>query len=294
MIAVCNPLAEHYQTAAMKVSTLILTCNEEGNLPRCLNALQWCDDIVVLDSGSTDRTAQIAQSYGARVLTRPFDNFAAQRNYGLDAGAFRHEWILHIDADEVVTAEFQAALERLSPPPETSAFRVPSKLMLHDRWLRYSGMYPTYQVRLGHRDRLRFKQVGHGQREDLPNSAVATFEHPYLHYNFSHGLSAWFIKHVRYAREEAALVLAGTSGAIEWRDLHRGATERRHLVKALAGRLPWVLRPFCRFLYIMVIRQGFRDGRAGLTYALMLSAYEAMIAVYGYERTLRKSQENAR
>lgn len=273
----------------MNVSVLILTYNEVTNLPRCLEALKWCDDIVVLDSGSTDDTVAVARTFGARILIRPFDTFAAQRNYGLDAGDFQHDWILHLDADEVVPVQFIAALTRLDPADGISAYRVPSKLMLFDHWLRYAGMYPTYQVRLGHRERLRFKQVGHGQREDLPQSAVATFDEPYLHYNFSHGITTWFIKHVRYARDEAEHAIAQRNRPDQPKlgDVFQGGTQRRRLIKAMVGRLPWVFRPFLRFFYVIALRQGFRDGRAGLTYAIMLSVYEGMIAVFGYERMLR-------
>lgn len=273
----------------MKVSVLLLTFNEACNLPRCLDALQWCDDIVVIDSGSTDDTVEIARQRGARVLHRAFDDFASQRNFGLSEGRPKHEWILHLDADEVVTEAFAIELSKLQPMAGLDAYNVPSKLMLHDRWLRNAGMYPVYQVRLGHRERLRFKQVGHGQREDLPPDRIGIFCEPYLHYNFSHGLSAWFIKHVRYARDEAntAVLLRGGTEASRPFDVFRNSTERRRAVKAVAGRLPWALRPFLRFFYIMVIRGGFRDGRAGLTYATMLSVYEGMIAVFGYDRILR-------
>ncbi len=272
----------------LKVSALILTLNEEGNLPRCLEALAWCDDVVVLDSGSTDRTAEIALSYGARFITRPFDTFADQRNYGLERGSLIHEWVLHLDADEVVTTEFKVALDQLVPARNVFAFRVPSKLMLHDRWLRHAGMYPTYQVRIGHRERLRFKQIGHGQREDLPASAVATFEEPYLHYNFSHGIPAWFVKHVRYARDEGENIFSQRQRPQAGRlnSISLGRTGRRRMAKTLAGRLPLFLRPFLRFFYIMVICQGFREGRTGLTYATMLAVYEGMIAVFGYERMM--------
>jgi glycosyltransferase involved in cell wall biosynthesis len=273
----------------MNVSVLILTYNEEMNLPRCLEALKWCDDIVVLDSGSTDRTVDIARSLGSRVLLRAFDNFAEQRNFGVENGRFLHEWVLHLDADEVLTPALQAELEKLIPPAGIWAYRLPSKLMLFNRWLRYAGMYPSYQVRLGHRDHLRFKQVGHGQREDLPSSAIATIEEPYLHFNFSHGISAWFIKHVRYAEDEAALALASNSESrvAKGRDFFGGRAGRRRLAKSLVASLPWLARPFLRFFYIMFICQGFRDGRAGLAYAVMLSVYEGMIAAFGYAYLLR-------
>lgn len=197
----------------MKVSTLILTFNEEGNLPACLAALSWCDDIVVLDSGSTDKTIEIARRHGARILERPFDTFAAQRNFGLDAGSFRHDWVLHLDADEVLTPAFREHIASLAPMPAIDAWRVPSKTILFGRWLKHAGMYPTYQVRLGHRERLRFKQVGHGQREDLSSDRVATFPEPYLHYNFSHGMRRWLEKHIRYAQDEAREIIARRRGA---------------------------------------------------------------------------------
>jgi glycosyltransferase involved in cell wall biosynthesis len=273
----------------MNVSTLILTHNEVANLPRCLAALAWCDDIVVLDSGSTDATVEIARAHGARVLSRPFDTFADQRNYGLDAGELRHDWVLHLDADEVVTPEFAASLADLTPSPDIDAYRVPSKLMLFDRWLRHAGMFPTYQVRLGQRDRLRFKQIGHGQRESLPPDRVGTFKEPYLHYNFSHGMAEWLAKHIRYAKDEAAFSAAQKSSAerTNLRDMFVGSTQRRRFAKSLAGYAPWALRPLLRFFYILVVRQGFRDGRAGLDYAMMMAVYEGMIAIFHYEYLLR-------
>src|SRR4051812_49538442 len=109
----------------MKVSVLILTFNEAENLPTCLEALSWCDDIVVLDSGSTDETVAVSRSYGARVLIRPFATFADQRNWGLDHGALCHEWVLHLDADEVLTDAFYNALVALTPPDSINAYRVP-------------------------------------------------------------------------------------------------------------------------------------------------------------------------
>ena len=263
----------------MKVSALILTFNEERNIAACLGSLVGIDDIVVIDSGSTDRTCALAEERGARVLTRPFDNFANQRNFGLNEGSLRHEWVLHLDADEVATSEFLTALESLAPEPGMEGYRVPSKTILNGRWLQYSGMYPTYQVRLGHRDRMRFKQVGHGQREDLAPEQVGIFPEPYLHYNFSHGMPQWLRKHVGYAEAEAEQFLRDREVALRSRGFFSGdKTERRRALKRLVNRLPVVLRPPLRFLHTYVLRRGFLEGKAGLQYALMLSCYEAMIA----------------
>ena len=278
----------------MKVSVLILTCNKSANLPACLGALAWCDDIVVVDSGSTDDTVEIAERHGARILKRPFDTFASQRNFGLEHGNMRYEWVLHLDADEILTDAFVSALGRLDAPNNLDGYRVPSKLMLFGQWLHYAGMYPTYQVRLGHKERLRFKQVGHGQREDVALERVGLFPEPYLHFSFSHGMRRWFEKHLRYASDEAELMLAlraGASGSISGSPFATGSTERRRAVKAWSARLPFALRPPLRFLYVYFFRQGFRDGRAGLTYALMTSVYEGMIAVFAYEKLLSSTDK---
>ena len=264
----------------MKTSVLLLTFNEERNLPRCLAALAWCDDVVAVDSGSTDATRALLRRAGVRVLSRPFDTFARQRNYGLDHGGFRHDWVLHLDADEVVPPAFRARLAALEPPDGIDAYRVPSRLMLDGRWLRRAGMYPAYQVRLGRRDRLRFVEVGHGQREAVPAERMATFDEPYLHHNFSHGPAAWLAKHLRYAEAEAALLSRPGTTRASLRDLFaRDGTRRRRAMKRLAGRMPPLLRPFARFVYVYLLRRGFLDGRAGLRYAFMLATYEAMIAV---------------
>lgn len=276
----------------MKVSVLLLTFNEEANLPRCLGSLAWCDDIFVVDSGSTDQTVMIAQNAGARILTRKFDNFAEQRNYGLNFGAFKNEWVLHLDADEVVTPAFELALRQLAPDSAIDAYFVPSKTMLFDTWLKHAGMWPTYQVRLGHRDKLRFIQVGHGQREDLPLERTAKFDEPYLHYSFSHGLYAWLQKHVRYAEDEAVeLVKARKAGTKNGLEAEIGGSDQvvnhRRRMKQAANQLPLMLRPFARFFYVYVLKRGFLDGGLGLIYSFMLSVYEGMIAILAYEK-LRK------
>jgi glycosyltransferase involved in cell wall biosynthesis len=270
----------------MNVSVLLLTHNEELNLPRCLNALRWCDDIVIVDSGSTDNTVEIARERGAQVLKRPFDDFASQRNFGLDNAIWKYEWILHLDADEIITKEFERKLQELQPVEHIDAYLVPSKLIFFGKWLRHAGMYPTYQVRLGRSRRLRFKQVGHGQREDIPNNNLAIFEEPYLHYSFSHGLRRWLERHVQYADAEAKEVYEQISAKhFRWSDLvTRSAIGRRRALKAISMRIPLALRPLVRFCYVFFVQKGFLDGARGFLYALMLGVYEGMTSILVYER----------
>lgn len=268
----------------MPVSILLLTFNEELNLPRCLAAIAWCDDIVVLDSFSTDGTVATANAAGVRVFQRKFDNFAGQRNWALGNVSFQREWILHLDADEVCTRQLQAEIAARIGDSHYDAYRVPSKTIFFGKWLRFAGLYPSYQVRLGRNPVFRFKQVGHGQREDIDPARVGTFKQPYIHYPSSKGLDDWFAKHNRYSSDEAmgAAGRAATDaldllGLVTWRD----PTRRRRAIKALANRLP--LRPALRFLYVYLGRFGFLDGAAGYHYCRLLAMYQAMIDMKAME-----------
>src|SRR5580698_1020237 len=119
-------------------SVLILTLNEEGNLADCIESVKWCDDIVVLDSLSTDRTVQVAETAGVRLFQRRFDDFASQRNYALDEIPFKHPWVFHLDADERFTEPLRRECEAAITEDQHSGFLVPSKLMFMDKWLRWS------------------------------------------------------------------------------------------------------------------------------------------------------------
>lgn len=262
---------------ALDVSVLILTLNEERNLPRCLGALSWCDDVVVLDSGSTDRTMDVARQTGARVFDRKFDDFAGQRNFGLESIAFGHRWVLHIDADEVVTPELVAAMEHALANTSYIAFRMPSKTIFQGRWLKHAGMYPVYQVRLTKVGSFRFRQVGHGQKEDASADSIGMIGEPYLHFAFSKGLHDWFDKHNRYSTQEAKHSLELRAMPLDWAGLvSLNPYRRREALRRASTRLP--MRPLLRFVYVYFLRFGFLDGLPGLVYASLLTQYEFMIA----------------
>jgi glycosyltransferase involved in cell wall biosynthesis len=270
-------------------SILILTLNEEINLPACLQAVSWCDDIIVLDSFSMDRTREIAEKKGARFYQRKFDNFANQRNYALENIPFKHEWIFHLDADEIVTQELIKEIRETIEHPQYDAYRIPSKIMLYGKWLRYSGMYPNYQVRLSRHPVFRFRQSGHGQKEDIESTKIGTLKNHYLHYSFSKGFEDWFEKHNRYSSMEAVESLRHIrEERIKWQELLSGdASKRRKALKEISYRLP--VRPLFRFLYMYVFRLGFLDGYAGLTYCSLLSVYEYMIVL-----KIRESEQRQR
>ena len=151
---------------SIPVSVVILTLNEEINVADCIESCGELGDVHVLDSGSTDRTRELGESHGATVWNNPFESFGAQRNWAIDNITVDHDWILHLDADERVTPELAQALRDLfKSDPTEAGFYLPNKLMLMGRWLKRCGGYPTYQMRLFHRGRMRFQDYGHGQRE---------------------------------------------------------------------------------------------------------------------------------
>jgi glycosyltransferase involved in cell wall biosynthesis len=259
------------------ISVVILTQDEVVNIERCLASVSWSDDVILVDSGSTDGTVDIAVGAGARVLNRPFDNFANQRNFALDEGQLKYDWVLHLDADEEVSAELRLEIESIAEGSKGKAgYLVPSKLMLLGKWLKHSGMYPAYQVRFGRLEALRFKMVGHGQRECLESNDLGVLQGALIHHNFSKGISEWITKHARYARDEAYTSLANRH-EFNWRDLSQisDSLKRRRSLKQFADSLP--LRPLARFSYVYFLRLGFLDGRSGLRYALLMAVYQWMI-----------------
>ena len=260
------------------ISVVVLTLNEESSLQRSLDSVAWSDDVLVLDSGSTDATVDIARRAGARVLVRKFDSFAGQRNFAMDSGGLRHPWVLHLDADEVVPAALRDELGALARQrlPGFAVYRLPSRLIFMGKWLRHAGMYPAYQVRFGQAASLRFVDHGHGQREVQPPEQVGTCSAALDHYNFSKGINDWFSRHLRYARREAQLALAERGLAPAWAELWRGdATRRRRALKQASARMPF--RPLLRFLYVYIAKAGFLDGRAGLHYAALMASYQHLI-----------------
>ena len=269
------------------ISVLVLTLNEENNIARCLSSVAWSDDVVVLDSGSSDKTVEIAKSMGARVYTRPFDNEASQRLYSIRNIEFKHNWVFNPDADEVATtALVSEMLARVEAGGDgCAAFRVRFRTMFCGKWLRWSSLYPTWVVRLFRPEKLSFsRDINLTYHVD---GDVGYLREHFLHFTFNNGIAAWFDKHNRYSSKEACEVLKslerGDFGFSHM--LTGGAVERRRILKELSFRFPF--RPLLRFFYMYVIRLGFLDGLMGLRYCVMLSIYEYMIDLKVKEIKLR-------
>jgi hypothetical protein len=257
-------------------SVVILTLNEERDLPLCLASVKDCDDVVILDSGSTDRTVEIARAAGARVFANPFRNFGDQRNFAQRKIPFRHPWVMHLDADEQMTPELigEANQATASTNSGTDGYLIAPRMIFESRWIPHCTDYPAYQARLVRAPEFEFIQVGHGQRE-APHMRLQKLSGNYLHDLSSDGETGWLAKHRRYATAEAhthhALIQANRWGELYSRD----ALLRRRALKRLSYRLPF--RPTLRFIYQYFLRGGFLDGPPGLRYCLLLRRYEQFV-----------------
>lgn len=262
------------------ISVLILTRNEEQDLPACLDSVAWSDDVHVFDSISTDRTVAVAESRGARVTQRTFDGYASQRNAALHGLAFRHAWVLVLDADERVPAPAAEEMLRFvaTAPDQTVAARLRRRDFLMDTWLRHAQISPFY-IRLVRPQRMRYeREVNEVVKVE---GDIVDLAEPFDHYPFSKGVRHWIDKHNTYSTMEAGIALAAKRrrGDISWRRalLSRDFNERRFHQKDIFYRLP--LRPFIKWLYMVMIRRAFLDGRAGLVYASLQAIYEYFIVL---------------
>ncbi|HWW78034.1 MAG TPA: glycosyltransferase family 2 protein [Steroidobacteraceae bacterium] len=272
--------------AKAAVSALILTLNEEINIAACLDSLSWCDDIVVLDSLSTDRTCAIARERGARVVERAFDNWSTHQNWAVANIEFRHPWVLYLDADERCDSALREEVVKFArPEAREAAFRVRRKDFFMGHWLKHAQLYPTWLVRLFRPQRIRYERLVNPVA--VVDGQIGALAGHIVHYPFSHGVSHWIARHNRYSDMEAIEAAKVREEQISSGSLwSRDPNERRRAMKDVFFRMP--ARPLVKFLYYYGWRRGFLDGRAGFTYATLQAIYEYMIACKGVELERRR------
>lgn len=269
------------------VSVLILTLNEEANLADCLASCAWSDDIVVFDSLSSDRTVDIARERGARVVQRPFDNYAAQRNAALGTVTYKHPWVLMVDADERVpadlAAEIAAAVARAGD--EVALFRMRRKDYFLGKWLRRSSGYPSWFGRLARVGRVRVEREVN--EEYIADGRIGHLQAHLHHYPFNRGIAYWIERHNRYSTMEAAAKMSLERGRIALGGLVNGdPIDRRRTLKQLLYLVPF--RPQIVFFYLYIVRLGILDGRAGFYFSRMRATYELLIDLKVIENRRRQ------
>jgi glycosyltransferase involved in cell wall biosynthesis len=233
----------------VKISATIITFNEQDNLPRALGSLGCCDEIVVVDSGSTDRTVELARGFGARVVERAWPGYANQKNFA--AAQASHDWILALDADEALSEELQTELRALQQQgARFDAYSCPRLAQYRGRWIRHSGWYPDRKVRLY--DRRKARWVGDYVHESVRvEGSLGALQGDLLHYT-----CATFSRHIDSVNRYTTLA------AQEMTARGRGVS----LARLLAAP-PWA------FARSYLLQRGFLDGRDGFLIAAMAAFY---------------------
>jgi len=263
------------------VSILIPVRNEAANLPRCLQAVTWADQVFVVDSQSTDRTPEIAAESGAEVVQFQFNGtWPKKKNWALENLPFKHEWVFILDADEVLPPsaeeEFRALIEGAAG--DVAGFWINRRFMFMGRWLRHA-YYPNWNLRLfrhrlGRYEKLTDAATGSGDNEVhehvIVNGKTGRLRAEMDHYAFP-SIDVFVEKHNRYSNWEARVAVDGCLRR-GGEKLQENVVGLRRRLKRISHRLPF--RPLLRFLYIYLWQRGFLDGSAGYYFARMHGIYE--------------------
>ena len=233
----------------MKVTVTVITRDEEANIAAALESVRWADEIVVIDSESSDNTAAIARRYTDRVIVRPWPGYIAQKNFA--AAEASHDWILSIDADERVSPELRDEIQRaLAASPDAAGFRIPRVTFHLGRWIRTTDWYPDYQLRLYDRRRAQWagRHVHESVRADGPVARMRGELQHYAYRDVAHHLQTMD----RYTTLAARQMFEDGRRA-SWVDV--------------------LITPRLTFFRNYILRGGFRDGMAGLVVSVMNSYY---------------------
>lgn len=269
------------------VSVMIFTLNEQIHMPSCLDALGWCDDVIVIDSFSSDGTRAICEQRGARFFQNRFEGFGQQRNWAIDNTAPKYKWVLILDADERVTPELVTEMAQVSKsdPDHVGAFRLRRRFYMWGRWLRYSSLYPSWVVRFIRIGRVRYSDRGHAETQHV-EGRIMNLEGDLIDENLK-GIDEWFDRQNRYASKEACFELDQEKNGFKLAELFSSEPlERRAALKRLAWRMP--ARGHVYFIYSYFLRLGLLDGRPGFVFCLMKAGYQSQIALRKHHVRIHK------
>jgi glycosyltransferase involved in cell wall biosynthesis len=283
--------------ARVPLSVLVPVKNEAANLRDCLAGVSFAEEIVVVDSASTDGTQAIAEEAGARVVQFGWNGkFPRKKNWALENVRWQHEWVLIVDADERITPELEREIKEAIRRTDVDGFYLNRRFWFLGGWINYCGYFPSWNLRLFRHRLGRYEQIeiddnilsGDNEVHEhvLLNGRAEYLTGPMEHYAFP-DIATFIEKHNRYSTWEAAASgkLHERAGEKTLRASPLGtAVERKRWLKKLTARAPF--RPSLRFLYHYVRKQGFRDGYRGWVFCRLLAWYERTILLK--EREMKK------
>ena len=272
------------------LSLCLIVKNEEKNLPNCLESIKGLvRRIVVVDSGSTDLSIDIALSYGAEVYRHEWVHYAAQFNWALDNTSIDTKWIYRIDADEVVTPELAHEIRfacQAHSEDDINGLIMRFKIYFMGRFLTHGGIYPFYNLTIFKNGYGRYEDRAMGEHIVLSEGHTAYLEHECLHYDFK-DLSSWIAKHNSYSTREAADYFNVREENSRLASLYGEAEMTKSLRDNLYYRLPMFLRAHLYFIYRYYFRLGFLDGKPGKMHAFLQAYwYRFLVDAKIYEREL--------
>lgn len=247
-----------------RLSVTLITLNEEDRLRACLESVAWADEIVVVDAESQDKTVQLAREFTDRVIVRPWNGFAYQKNFALEQAS--GEWVLSLDADEEVSSELRDETRSVvDGTPMHAAYAVPRRNIFLGQWIRHGGLYPDWQVRLLRRGAGRFAE------RDVHESVAV---------DGTVGRLSGHLVHRSYRDVTDFFGRANRYSTLAAEEMIRAGRQAR------AREL--VLRPLGRFFSMYVAQRGFLDGRKGLLLATLYAYYVFMRTAKVWEVARRR------
>lgn len=252
------------------ITAVLLTQNEEKNIVRCIESIKWVDRIILVDSGSTDATCQIAESLGVEVYNHmPFENHGKQFNWATDNIDINTTWIFRVDADEVVTPELANEIRQACnehKEDDVNAFEMRFKVLFLGKFLKHGGAYPFVKINIFKKGKARFNERPLGDNVELHEGRYLQLKHDCLHYDFK-DLSSYVKKHDWYADMEVESYMKDMDS--QDANISKAASMRKLLRRGVYYKLPSFLRAKLYYWYIFYVRMGFLDGKAGYVHAFI-------------------------
>jgi (heptosyl)LPS beta-1,4-glucosyltransferase len=252
-----------------RLSVVVLTRNEAHNIVDCLNSVAWADQQVILDSLSTDDTANLARACGATVCEHAFHDYASQRNIALDL--VDTDWVFFVDADERATPELAQEIRNVISTRTEAGWWVPRRNYIFGKWIRHTGWYPDYQLRLLQRGKARYDPARQVHEVVLLDGQAGYLQNTLIHYNYA--TVRQFLTKQRFYTTYEAEILFGQQVRPKWRN--------------------FVLQPVREFWRRYITLQGYRDGRHGLLLSLLMG-YFNLVMYIELRRRCRKAASATR
>jgi len=273
------------------ISVLIPAKNERTNIRACVESARFADEIIVVDSCSSDGTPEIAKECGASVVDFHWNGqLPKKKNWALEHIPWRHEWVFILDADERITPELADELQRVVAAPDADGYYVNRRFWFLGGWLMHCGYYPSWNLRFFRHHLGRYEQFEGVEATDSGDNEVhehiilrgrsSRLRHEMEHYAFP-TIESWVEKHNRYSSWEARLINSASGRSAAAGAQIDPSLARKRRLKHRAARLP--LRPLLRFSYHYILRAGFLDGYRGYIFCRLMATYELLSAAKAYE-----------